>query len=214
MLYSMGNLINKSNNSIQYLGFYQMKLVAKVSTSQETLDIPGFKTKKIKNGFIFDVTYKINENIQLPKELFDHNDVVFLINIAEKGGTCDGKVYAQIVTGASSKPLRPFFIPRKHITSCGEHAFFSVPEKCYSIETFDGETIKIKENTTVIDKQNLSARLNSIEVYSGEIENLPEEHIRFKKASEICLDKAGCEDCQFIYYFVDPSNRRILQDAA
>jgi hypothetical protein len=187
-----------------------MKLVAKITSSQETMDIDGVdKPKKIKNGFLCDITYKINEWVDLPKGVVDAQDKVFLINISEKGGTCGDKIYAQIVTGNSSKPLKPFFIPRKTIIPCGDHAFFSVPEKCFSIETFDGEDIRIKENTIEIDETNSKARLSSVEIYSGSVETIPEDHIRFKKAAEICLDKANCPNCTFIYYFNDPSSNKL-----
>lgn len=188
-----------------------MKLVAKVVSNNENFTINGIdKPKKIKNGFICDLTYKINEWVDVSKELLEYPEKVFLINISEKGGTCNGKTYAQIVTGNSSKPLKPFFLPRKNVTPCGDHAFYSLPERCFSIETFDGENIKIKENSIEIDEPNLRARLNSVEIYSGSVDEIPEEYIRFKKASEICLDKANCPDCTFVYYFNDPSQKRLV----
>lgn len=177
-----------------------MKLVVKISSGNKD-DLKNITLKSVKNNNIYDLTYKINSWVEIPEEILK-TQYILLINISEKGGLCENKSYSQIICGINGKPLKPFFIPRKNIIPCGDHAYFSVPEQCYSIES-NGNTIRIKYN--FIEAKDNKARIKSDEVYNGTINDLPEEYHKLKKPANIALDKANCSNCTFAFYFMEPN---------
>lgn len=197
-----------------------MRLVAKIPVSDEItkenllteLTLSNSRPKGIKGGVIVDLTFKINEWIDIPNSVLDY-DYVLLINVAEKGGKCGDISYAQIVCGVSGKPLKPFFLPRKNVQPCSDHAYFTLPERCYTIEASEDyeNIVKIKEHTIEIDEDNNKARIRTDDVFVGNIIDLPDDLIRFKKPAQICIDKASCEECQRVFYYVDPSNIKFQQ---
>lgn len=199
-----------------------MKLRVKVScTSEEATSMiadlnNNYVTANIiKNGFIIDPKVNDSEEFIIDPILRKANHIL-LIDISENGGLSEGDNYAQVISGLSGKALRPYFIPRKNVIPCGEHAFFSIPESCVQI-TSRNETITISKILIVDDKEHGVAKLNSEILYSGSLDNLlldNSENIRFKQAAEIAVDKSNCKNCTHVHYYVDTNTFSHLKKAA
>lgn len=199
-----------------------MKLRVKVScTSEEATSMianlnNNYMTANIiKNGFIIDP--KINDSGDfIIDPLLRKANHILLIDISENGGLSEDDNYAQVISGLSGKALRPYFIPRKNVIPCGEHAFFSIPESCVRIASH-GEIITISKISIVDDKENEIAKLNFEILYSGTLDNLlldNSENIRFKQAAEIAVDKSNCKNCTHVHYYVDTNTFSHLKKAA
>lgn len=187
-----------------------MKIRAKVScdASQANAIATEVKDKSsnfniIKNGIIVD-PYCENNVYTIPDAIKNEN-FILLIDVTENGGKCENaKPFAQVVTGMSSKALKPYFIPRKNVKPCGHHAYFSIPESCVVIQATEDEYVKIIK-LTILNQvtENGTATLEFSELYSGSVDSIDEENIRFKQAAQVAIDKFNCEDCTHTHFYND-----------
>lgn len=199
-----------------------MKLRVKVScTSEEAtamianLNNNYVSANIIKGGFIVDPKINDNDEFVIDPLLRTANHIL-LIDVTESGGLSDTDNYSQVISGLSGKALRPYFIPRKNVVPCGDHAFFSIPEACVKISSH-GEVITISKIIIVDNKENHVAKLNTETLYIGSLNDLLEdasENIRFKQAAEIAVDKSNCKNCTHVHYYVDTNTFSHLKKAA
>lgn len=168
----------------------------------------------IKNGVIIDPKCE-NDVYSIPELIKDKNHIL-LIDVTENGGFCEGvDRFAQVVCGMSSKALKPYFIPRKNVKPCGHHAYFSIPESCVIIQAIDSDNIKIiKLNINNQVSQNNTATLEKTELYSGSVETINEENVRFKQAAQVALDKYNCNDCVHTHFYNDRNSFKQYKQAA
>lgn len=183
---------------------------------KESCDTPALlKAHSVRNGVIFDPLIQSQSDVEaiyaMPRDFSTiTSKVTFLMDISEHGGfnTKTGEHYSNIVCGKSGKPLKPYYVPRKHVNSpCGQHAYFSVPESVITINAFSDENIRIYENridTSLLDTDNVVKILHTV-LYDGALGNLPSELERFTQAASVAVDKANCADCTHIHYFMDAS---------
>lgn len=168
----------------------------------------------IKNGVIIDPKCE-NDTYTIPETIKDKNHIL-LIDVTENGGKCEGiEQFAQVVCGMSSKALKPYFIPRKNVKACGDHAYFSIPESCVVIQATENENVKIiKLNIINNIKENNTAKLEKIVLYNGHVDSIEEEHIRFKQAAQVAVDKFNCEDCVHTHFYNDRNTFKQYKQAA
>lgn len=192
--------------------------------------LDGFNPNSIHKGVIFDP--KLIENspekriYQLPDdfESFKRKSTI-LIDITENGGYSEENNIkdATIVAGYSGKPLKPYFIP-KHPTKCGDHAFFSIPEKCFSIRAFvekvneknenDDFVVEIYEHQvdeSGIEKDNTCA-INTKKYFTGDCHHIPYRLIRLFQPALVAIDKANCKNCTHVHFYVDSTIYRKVYD--
>lgn len=173
--------------------------------------------RPVRNGIMFDpemVSRTENESIyQINKIPSPH---ILLIDVSEHGGynTATNLKASNIVCGKSGRPIRPYHIPNRKDKdiACGDHALFSIPETCVTIEgsvNDNGEeTVRIIENTIVPNtKESNIAKITHKLIYAGSIENgvFNKELERFHEPALVAIDKANCENCTHVHYYMDSS---------
>lgn len=207
-VFKFHDIITFFRNQVARLGQMYYKLRIKVQCQndcKETLTNLGSSIEdanEIKNGIIIDPIFNAGF-YQIPSEL-KSKKVTLLIDTCEKGGynPNTNTKQAQIVTGISSKSIRPYFIRRKNIKPNGVHCHFAVPESVILINA-DDEIVTITELNIVELVEENKAKIDEIELYKGHFESLPENLNKFEQAVVIAVDKANCENCTHSHYFTD-----------
>lgn len=185
-----------------------MKIVAKINRENQSLvgDLNGrgINAKLVKGGAIIDLPISLegllSDNVfyEVPAELIN-KDAIFFIDVIEHGGAATNTGSGTIVCGLSGKALRPYYVPRGGHLSNGTHAYFSVPAACITITGYRHiDAVTIEEHRIV--KTDNGVRIESLERWSGALEELPDTFIRFQAAAKAAVEKGNCYHCRCVHF--------------
>ncbi|HUW72211.1 MAG TPA: hypothetical protein VMV66_03440 [Candidatus Humimicrobiaceae bacterium] len=183
-----------------------MKITAKIHREDQSLvtilaqrDIAA---KLVKGGVIVSLPVTKKESLnnhetyEIPAEL---KDATLLIDVAEEGGGRTKSGSGIIICGLNGKALRPYYIPRGGDRACNTHAYFSVSHLVVTITGYRlNSKVTIEEHWIVRDGS--VAQIKSREIWSGELEVLPDSFSRFQSAAEAANEKANCYHCRHVHY--------------
>jgi hypothetical protein len=183
-----------------------MKVTAKIKGENQSLvDIltqRDITAKLVKGGVIVELPVRKKELLnksdtyEIPAEM---NDATLIIDITEEGGGMTNIGSGTIICGLSGKALRPYYVPRGGHRACGIHAYFSVPNAVVSVTGYRrDDNVTIEEHRIIRDGN--VARIESKELWSGELETLPDSFSRFRAAAEAANVKGHCYHCRHIHF--------------
>ena len=183
-----------------------MKIVARLNKEDQELvnDLRhcGISAKLVKGGVIAELPVRVeNQSYDLPTQL---NGAALYLDVAEHGGGMTNTGDGTVVCGLSGKALHPYYRPRGGNLSCGTHAYFSVSNAVVTVTGYRKDAnIKIQEHKIVRD--GIVVDIKSEELWSGELEVLPDLFSRFRAAAEAAHEKANCYHCRCVHYFTEMS---------
>jgi len=182
-----------------------MKITAKIQGENlvlvDALRKSGINAKLVKNGVIVELPKAECSSYQktvfeAPKQL---NGATLLIDCEEHGGGMTNTGSGTVVCGLSGKMLRPYFTPRRGHLACGAHGYFSVPGAVVTVTGYRRDTnVSIQEHR--IKKDGELAWIETSDIWSGELEVLPNTYKRYEAAAEAAHRKANCYHCRCVHY--------------
>jgi hypothetical protein len=174
------------------------KLKGENQTLVQTLTERGIVAKLVNNGVIAELqevggSFK---EYEIPEEL---DDATLCIDIAEEGGARTNTGSGTIVCGLAGERLRPYYVPRGGDRACRTHAHFSLPRAVVTVTGYrQDDTIRIQGYEIV--REGRVARIESREIWSGELETLPNSFSRFRSAAEAANLKGHCYHCRHPHF--------------
>ena len=184
----------------------QMKIVAKVNGEKQelvkTLNQKGITAKLVRGGVVVELPKRKKESwndpdsFEIPHEV---NSATLFIDCTEHGGGMTNTGSGTVVCGLNGKALKPYYMPRRGHLACGTHAYFSVPNAVVTVTGYRRDTnVTITEHRIV--REGNIARIESKELWRGELEVLPETFEHFRAAAEAAQGKANCYHCRSAHF--------------
>ncbi len=175
-----------------------MKIVARVNWENailvESLKARGINAKLVRKGVIIELPVAPENKYEIPVDVFA---AVLLIDCEESGGGMTNTGSGTIICGLSGKTLRPYYVPKGYCNSI--HAHFAVPEAVVTITGYRKDSnIKIEEYRIV--REDHVAYIKTREIWSGELEALPDTFSNFRAAAEAASQKGNCYHCRCVHY--------------
>ncbi len=177
-----------------------MKIVARINGENmamaEILKQRGVNAKLVRGGVIVELLASKDSSFkfEIPDEVAT---ATLFIDCSEHGGGMTNTGSGTVVCGLSGKALRPYYVPKGY--SNAEHAFFSVPNAVVTIKGRRRDNnITIKEGR--IAREGNLAWIEEKELWSGELETLPDIFVRFQAAAEAAYQKGNCYHCRCVHY--------------
>lgn len=168
-------------------------ITAKLVKGGVIIELPLIPLRKNKSWSDPDTYYEI-----LP-EVKEVNSAMLLIEITESGGGMTNTGSGRVVCGLSGKALRPYYVPRSGHLACGTHAYFSVPNAVVTITGYRRSNEVMIEEHRIVRDGNV-AWIESKELWSGDLEVLPEFFNRFQAAAKAAKAKGNCYHCRCLHF--------------
>lgn len=160
----------------------------------------GITAKLVKGGIIVELAGRRDQeghtHFVIPGEIAG---ATLLIEATEHGGGYTNTGGATVVCGLSGKPLRPYYVPRGGHLACGTHGYFSVPGAVVTVVGYRrSDNVTIEEHR--IRQVGEIAWIESKQLWSGDIHELPELFSRYQAAAEAANMKANCYHCRCLHF--------------
>jgi len=139
---------------------------------------------------------------KLPNGISNLTDAILYLEMTESGGMTFKYSYSQIVCGAKGNKLKPY-----HISSIkkanGDHAYFAVSHKIYTIECYDFRYLRITEISANLLLETRICYISDITIFEGTQKELTPDLNKFSQAIFHAVIKANCLNCQHAHYVTD-----------
>ncbi len=179
-----------------------MKITARINRENvamvNALKQRGINAKLVRGATIVELptSKEKPEWFEVPAEVAAAEPTL-LIDCEEHGGGMTNTGSGNVVCGLSGKALRPYYVPKGYSNST--HAHFSVPNAVVTITGYrSDDNVTIKDHR-IVREDNL-VRIQTTELWGGELEALPETFSRFQAAAEASYQKGNCYHCRCVHY--------------
>lgn len=139
------------------------------------------------NGTSFDVPPEVHRKIH-----------TLFIEGTEHGGGMTNTGSGTVVCGLAGKALRPYRVFRSGDLSCGTHALFSVPSGFVTVTASRDGSLEIVEHR--IRRPGPTAVIESQQLWTGHLDELPNLFAHFSPAAQAAVDKANCYHCRHAHF--------------
>ena len=179
---------------------YQLKVYSESLCLKKQIENEGFEAKLVRNGIIVPLRVELNGAYAIPKCTLSR-DKALALEGQETGGGRSNSGFAHVVAGMTGKPLKPYLVPRGGHLACGTHGYFTTIERILSVTAnySQGLTeIRISEvNGSIVDDV---AVFKDIEIWKGQLTDLPRRYGHFQAAATAAYNKAHCYHCRCLHY--------------
>jgi len=176
-----------------------IKVFGEMQSLVDSLGEEGISAKLVRGGVLISPDYDSEvEGYIIPEEIGDR-ERLFLIDCHEHGGAMTNTGSATIVCSYRGLPLKPYYRPRKGHLSNGIHAYFSIPNVVVTVTAHRNDTnISISSHRIVVE--NGIVDIDSVIMWSGEAEFLPEKFDCYGNAVAAAIKKSDCYHCREAHY--------------
>lgn len=179
-----------------------MKLVARIRGEDPSLVARlrgcGVTAKLVKGAVIAELPKNGDNGFVVHPDL---GDADLRIDIVEGGGGLTKTGSGIVVCDVGGYPLTPYRIPRHGTLANAQHAYFSVPIACVTVQGFrNQEQVIISEHHIVA--QDGAAFLQTKRLWSGDLDDLPEVFAHYRDAATAARLKSNCYHCRHVHFAV------------